>query len=56
MILLQGVDLHPVFCYGDEQSDRHACMNGHCATANQLIELAKRVLSLLQILKEDKNE
>ena len=24
-----------VFCYGNEASDRHACMNGHLPTANQ---------------------
>ena len=23
------------FCYGDEASEHHACMNGHLPTANQ---------------------
>ena len=27
--------LLPGFCYGDESSGHHACMNGHLTTANQ---------------------
>ncbi len=27
--------VHRPFCYGNEASDRHACMNEHLPTANQ---------------------
>lgn len=34
------------FCYGDEEDRHHIYVDGYLTTANQLIKLAKRVLSL----------
>jgi len=35
MILKGGSESFRFFCYGNEASDRYACMNGHLPTANQ---------------------
>lgn len=35
MILKGGSENFRLFCYGNEASDRYACMNGHLPTANQ---------------------